>query len=98
LELKESAAESHKAPEPTAGKAAQKKAAFVHGRAGTMAFDSHGSIGGSNSKAGVIESTPQGLSEAEPLGTAVERKLTAEANRSAKSHATEPMLKASSSK
>jgi len=56
-----------------------------------MAFESH--------KGPVIESTPQGLSEAaEPTGTAVERKLTAEANKSAKSQVTEPMLKASSSK
>ena len=90
LELKESAAENHKAPEPKAGKAAQKKAVFVNGRAGTMAFESHG-------KGAVIESTPQGSGEGE-LCTIVERKLTNENNKSAKTHAGELLLKASSSK
>jgi len=91
LELQESAAENQKAPEAKSSKQSTKKAVFANGRAGTMAFDSH-----KGSK--VIESTPQGLSEAEPMGTSVERKLTAENSKSVKTHATEPMLKASSSK
>ena len=58
-----------------------------------MAFDSQG-------KSAIIESAPHGLDEAEPLGSVMERKLTAEDNKSksAKTHATEPVLKASSSK
>jgi hypothetical protein len=50
-------------------------------------------------KGAAIESTPQGLNESmEPPGTTVERKLTAEASKSTKSHGTEPMLKASASR
>ena len=88
LELKESA-DNAKAPEPK-GKGALKNTAFPKGRAGTMASVSH-------NKGSIIESTPQGPGEGE-LGTIVERKLTSDNNKSAKTHAGEPLLKASSSK
>lgn len=91
LELKERAAESQRAPEPKAGKTTVRKATFAGGRAGTMAFD--------NLKGPGIETTPQGLAETtEPMGTAVERKLTSDANKSTKTHPADPMLKASSNK
>ena len=89
LELKESA-DNAKAPEPKSGKGALKNTAFPKGRAGTMASVSH-------NKGSIIESTPQGPGEGE-LGTIVERKLTSDNNKSAKTHAGEPLLKASSSK
>lgn len=93
IELKENASEPPKAPPKKQGKESSlKKANFHNSRAGTVAFDSH-------MKSNIIESTPQGLVETEPLGTGVERKLTAEdKSKSAKSHPTEPILKASSSK
>ena len=93
LELKESNTESAKAPEPKSAKGALNKKAFTNGRAGTMAFDSY-------QKGSIIESTPQGPSEAE-LATGVDRKLSNEGggpNQSGKSQGAEPLLKASSSK
>ena len=93
--MKESAVEGLTAPEPKAGKGAQKKPGFPNGRAGTMNVDglTH------TLKGAAIDSTPKGLNESmEPAGTTVERKLTAEANKSAKAQGTEPMLRASPSK
>ena len=92
LELKESA-DNAKAPEPKSGKGALKNTAFPKGRAGTMASVSH-------NKGSIIESTPQGPSEAE-LATGVDRKFSNEGhgpNQSGKSQGAEPLLKASSSK